>query len=87
MIGVVILVEKKQYPILEFDSCRSAYIEPSNLIKPIDIPECCVISFFRDVIEMKKNNGQLKQVANFHSEHWIFQCMRLSIMKKELHLY
>lgn len=62
------MFEKKQYPILEFDSCRSAYIEASNLIKPIDIPECCVISFFRDIIEMKKNNGQLKQVANIHSE-------------------
>lgn len=62
------MLEKRQYPILEFDSSRNAYIEPSNLIKSIDIPKCCVISFFRDVIEMKKSNGQLKQVANIHSE-------------------
>ncbi|MGV8981685.1 nucleoside phosphorylase [Clostridium sp.] len=62
------MFEKKQYPILEFDSCRSAFIEPSSFIKPIDIGECCVISFFRDIIEMKNNNGQLKQVATIHSE-------------------
>ena len=62
------MLEKRQYPILEFDPCRSAYIEPSNLIKSIDIPECCIITFFRDIIEMKKNNGQLKQVASIHSE-------------------
>jgi uridine phosphorylase len=68
MDGVIIMFEKKQYPILEFDSCRDAYIEPSNLIKVIDIPEYCVISFFRDVIEMKNTNGQLKQIANLHCE-------------------
>ncbi len=62
------MFEKRQYPILEFDSCRNAYIEPSNLITSIDIAECCVISFFRDVIESKNNNGQLKQVASIHSE-------------------
>ena len=62
------MFEKRQYPILEFDSCRSAYIEPSYFIKPIDIAECCVISFFRDIIELKNNNGQLREVANIHSE-------------------
>lgn len=68
MTGVVMMFEKRQYPILEFDSCRSAYIEPSKLIKPVDISKCCVISFFRDVIQMMNNTGQLKQVANIHSE-------------------
>jgi uridine phosphorylase len=68
MNGVIIMFEKKQYPILEFDSCRDACIEPSNLIKDIDIPEYCVISFFRDVIEMKNNNGELKQITHLHCE-------------------
>jgi uridine phosphorylase len=68
MNGVILMFEKREYPILEFDSCRNAYIEPCNLIKPIDIPKCCVISFFRDVIEMKNTNGELKQIANIHSE-------------------
>lgn len=68
MNGVIKMLEKKSYPILEFDTCKSSYIDPSKLIKAIDIPECCVITFFREVIEEKLNNGELKQVANIHSE-------------------
>lgn len=62
------MFEKREYPVLEFDSCREAYLEPSNLIKPIDIPECCVISFFRDIIEMKRERGELRQIASISSE-------------------
>lgn len=62
------MLEKKQYPILEFDFCKSSYIEPSEIIEPIDIPECCVITFFRDVIEIKNNSGELKQIAVLRSE-------------------
>ncbi len=39
------------YPILEFDPAREALVEPSRLIKPRDVPEHCVICFFREVIE------------------------------------
>lgn len=39
------------YPILEFDSTREAFIEPSRVCEPLDMPECCVISFFKDVID------------------------------------
>lgn len=39
------------YPILEYDSTREAYIEPSKVIKPRDMPELCVICFFGEVIE------------------------------------
>jgi uridine phosphorylase len=38
------------YPILEFDAAPEAIIEPSRVLKPIDIPECCVLCFFQDVI-------------------------------------
>jgi uridine phosphorylase len=62
------MFERKEFPILEFDTNKSAYIEASSFIKPIDIPECCVISFFREVIESKKQKGELKQVAELHSE-------------------
>ena len=40
-----------QYPILEFDQERTAKIEPSQVIKPRDVPEHAVLCFFRDVIE------------------------------------
>jgi uridine phosphorylase len=57
-----------QFPILEFDTDKTAFIEPSKLIKKIDIPECCVITFFRDVIEKKLEEGLLEQVSTIYSE-------------------
>ena len=39
------------YPILEHDPTREAYIEPSKVVEKRDVPECCVICFFQDVIE------------------------------------
>lgn len=38
-------------PILEHDYASEAKLEPSRLIKPRDVPEHCVISFFREVNE------------------------------------
>jgi uridine phosphorylase len=38
------------YPILEYDAAPEAIIEPRRVLKPIDIPECCVLCFFQDVI-------------------------------------
>jgi uridine phosphorylase len=40
-----------KYPILEFDAAREAYIDPSRVIQPRDVPENCVICFFKEVIE------------------------------------
>ncbi|GAB4492928.1 MAG: hypothetical protein Fur0016_28700 [Anaerolineales bacterium] len=39
------------YPILEHDYASESKLEPSRLIKPRDVPEHCVISFFREVNE------------------------------------
>ncbi|MEJ2352561.1 MAG: nucleoside phosphorylase [Anaerolineales bacterium] len=39
------------YPILEYDSTRQAYIEPSKVITPRDMPEHCVICYFHEVLE------------------------------------
>ena len=39
------------YPILEFDATPEAFIEPSKIIRARDLPEHCVISFFREVID------------------------------------
>jgi uridine phosphorylase len=39
------------YPILEFDPAPEAFIEPSKIIRAQDLPEHCVITFFREVID------------------------------------
>ena len=39
------------YPILEYDSTREAFIEPSRVIRPREMPEHCVICFFREVVD------------------------------------
>lgn len=39
------------YPILEHDYASEAKLEPARLIQPRDVPQHCVISFFREVNE------------------------------------
>jgi uridine phosphorylase len=56
------------YPILEFDACREAILEPSNLVDPMDVPEHCVVCFFADVIDMLISEYHAKVVARSVSE-------------------
>lgn len=44
-------MSSSSYPILEFDPISEARIEPSKIIKPRDMPEHCVICFFKEVLE------------------------------------
>ena len=39
------------FPILEFDPAPEAFIEPSKIIRARDLPEHCVITFFKEVID------------------------------------
>lgn len=50
-------------PILEFDPTPEAFIEPSRVIKPRDVPEHCVITFFADVIQKVVEEHQAQQLA------------------------
>lgn len=63
-----VLTIKKDYPILEFDCTREAVIEPHKLFGCLDIPERCVITFFKDVIDRLKEAGKLKVVKELRSE-------------------
>lgn len=55
------------HPILEHEFLSEAKIEPSKIIKPRDVPEHCVISFFREVNETVAREKQARiAVAN----HW-----------------
>jgi uridine phosphorylase len=44
------LIERSSAPILEFDPSRAAMIEPSRLYQVLDVPEHCVICFFKEVL-------------------------------------
>ena len=61
-------LQKKAYPILEFDADRNAVIEPHFFYKKADPPRYCVVTFFREVIEQKCAEGALTQIAELRSE-------------------
>src|SRR5579871_4104751 len=50
-------VDGSNVPLLERDSARAAVIEPSRIIKPIDIAEHCVLCFFQEVIREVAHGG------------------------------
>ena len=57
------------YPILEHDPDRHALIEPARIIaESDDIPEHCVICFFKDVVDKVATEQQAKQVAQVQWE-------------------
>lgn len=62
------MLEKKEFPILEFDCDKKAKIEPGELIQKKNVPDCCVITFFADVIGELLRNGKLKQIACINTE-------------------
>jgi len=55
-------------PILEFDPTPEAIIEPSQVIKPLDIPQRCVLCFFPDILQAHHEAGHLRQVHHLYSE-------------------
>jgi len=66
------------YPILEFDSTREALIEPSKIYRPLEMPEHCVICFFRDVIDKVVVNHSARILVNNRWEdgpHPIYEIM------------
>ena len=56
------------YPILDFDPTLEAIIEPGKIIKPIDIPERCVLCFFQDVIKTVCHDGGRRVITTLRSE-------------------
>jgi uridine phosphorylase len=57
-----------EYPILEFDDCREAVIEPSRIMEPVDgIPERCVLPIYQAVIDTLRNDGVLTLEKNIRT--------------------
>jgi uridine phosphorylase len=56
------------YPILEYDTTREAFIEPSMIIPSQDMPEHCVICFFKEVIDKLVAEHNAKTLVEYHWE-------------------
>jgi uridine phosphorylase len=78
---------EQAYPILEFDPAPQALIEPGRLIKAIDIPECCVVCFFQDVIDALQRDGRLKPIHQLNSEVGNHPVYEMSLDQKRLALF
>ena len=61
-------MENKKYPILEFDPTQKAVIEPSDHIKPIEMPARCVVCFFQEVIDKLNEENRLEKLADIETE-------------------
>jgi len=62
-------MQPQQYPILEFDEDKDAFIRPSKLIQPINsIPQRCVLGFFSEVIKKIISEYPNRMITNFLSE-------------------
>jgi len=59
----------QQFPILEFDEDKNAFIRPSNTIQPVDgMPQRCILCFFSEAIEKIISEYHHKVFYNFLSE-------------------
>jgi len=51
------------YPVLEFDPAPEAFIEPTKIIKPRDIPDKVIACFFYEVVEKVARDHHAKLLA------------------------
>lgn len=60
---------KAKYPILEFDPVTRAVINPSEVYKPVDVSECCVICFFKDMVDRMATDHKARIVFTEKGVH------------------
>ncbi|MEA4919665.1 MAG: nucleoside phosphorylase [Clostridiaceae bacterium] len=59
---------EREFPILEFNEEKNAFIRPNSIIKPVDITEKCVLCFFSKAIEKILEEHPHRIAANFKAE-------------------
>ena len=57
-----------EYPILEFDPAHIAAIEPARCIAREDVPQHCVVCFFKEVIDGLCASGRARNIHDMRSE-------------------
>jgi len=68
---------KQNYPILEFDPDKNAFIRPGRLLAPLDISERAVICFFSDAIDKILSEYPHKIVTQLKGEGLIIPVYEL----------
>jgi hypothetical protein len=51
-------------PLLEFDDSSPAFIEPSEQVPAVDVPEKCVVTFFGDAGQRLREDGRAKLLTD-----------------------
>jgi uridine phosphorylase len=78
---------QQDYPILEFDSAPEAMLEPSRIIKSIDIPEHAVACFFQDVITQLCQQHKARVIKHLKSEIGTHPVYELDVAGKRLAVF
>lgn len=78
---------QREYPILEFDPTLEAVIDPAQIIAPADVPEHCVVCFFREVITRLRRDGALTTIFEDQWEDGIHLFYELEIQGRRLALF
>ncbi len=77
---------EREFPILEYDDERNAFIRPNNIIQPVDIAERCVLCFFAEAIEKILEEYPSRIVADFRAESLMFPVYELEYKNQKLSL-
>jgi uridine phosphorylase len=80
-------MKKEKYPILEFDDTLVSKIEPSASHKKIEGYECCVITFFREVLEDLQQQGLTRVVKTLNCETLDLPLYEMEVEGKKVHLF
>jgi len=80
-------LERRRYPILEFDPTSEAVIEPSRVINAIDAPEHCVLCFFPEVIAKVCEGGEAQVIVHLRSEIGTHPLYELDVEGKRLAVF
>lgn len=76
-----------EFPILEFDPNKQAFIEPCKLIKPIDIEARCIICFFKEVVDRLANDGKLRGIAELRCECGIIPIYEMELQGEKIAIF
>lgn len=77
-------MESSSAPILDFDPAREALIEPSAVYRKLDVPEHCVLCFFKEVIEKVAQDHDAKIHATHRWEDGLHHLYEIQLEGKRL---